>query len=193
MVYLPNIPVGSDRPSSSRGQIQTNFSELDTQYGTSGDHVAFSSATNQGKHKRSTYVAGADASTAPLEGAVYTKDAGSGRTELYYRRESNGAISPLSLIKAFVSFNSSGSISNSFNVSTVNVNGIGQYVVNFTSPMPNTDYGVIATSNMQNSFTIGGIAGYGTKTVNSVEINVKSLTAGSGSAANPTTVIILGV
>lgn len=91
MVYKNNIPIGADRPSLSRGQIQENFSELDSQYGSNGDHVEFSATTNNGKHKRSTYIASADPTTAAGEIALYAKTV-SGATELYLRQVSAGSV-----------------------------------------------------------------------------------------------------
>ena len=54
-----------------------------------------------------------------------------------------GSVPP---VTAFVVFNSSGGIlGNSFNVSSVNPEGTGRYVVNFSSAMSNANYGVVCT------------------------------------------------
>jgi hypothetical protein len=93
MVYLPNIPVGSDRPSLSRGQIQTNFSELDTQYGS--DHVAFSGSTLNGSHNKVTLNQLAlDQSTLANQLSVYAKSLTTNsvaQPEIYVRQQSNAA------------------------------------------------------------------------------------------------------
>jgi hypothetical protein len=144
MVYRNDIPQGADRPSSpSRGQILENFSQLDSQYGTSGDHVEFSAATNNGKHKKSTYIATSDPTTQPLEGAVYTKDAGSGRTELYYRRESSGQVLPITFFKAYGLITGI-SVTNDFNISKVTNPSAGRYVINLSNSITGS-FGVIAT------------------------------------------------
>lgn len=49
MVYLPTIPAANDKPAQSQPQIQTNFTELNTQFST--EHIAFDSAINNGQHK----------------------------------------------------------------------------------------------------------------------------------------------
>lgn len=94
MVYVPNSPQGSEKPSVSRAQIELNFTELNTQYGS--DHVAFDAGTNNGKHQKSTYVAYTgspppDPSTGAGDLALYAKTI-SGNTELYLRQVSSGAV-----------------------------------------------------------------------------------------------------
>ena len=49
------------------------------------------------------------------------------------------------IAKAWVKFNSSGTISSSFNVSSITVNSTGYYTVNLTTAMPNANYSAIAT------------------------------------------------
>lgn len=48
--------------------------------------------------------------------------------------------------KAWVKFNSSGTISSSFNVSSITVNSTGYYTVNLTTAMANANYSAIATT-----------------------------------------------
>ena len=48
--------------------------------------------------------------------------------------------------KAWVIFNSSGTILNSYNISSITVNGSGDYVLNFTTAMPSSSYAVSGTS-----------------------------------------------
>jgi len=55
------------------------------------------------------------------------------------------------IAKAWVYFNAgnentAGVINSSFNVSSITVNGTGDYRVNFTTAMPNANYSVLATS-----------------------------------------------
>jgi len=95
MTYDPNIPLGSQRPSQMYPQFDTNFNQLNQQYGTTGDHVEFTAASNNGKHKKSTYVEQpGDQTTAANEVAVYVKD-NAGNPDIYFRRESNGVVLPL--------------------------------------------------------------------------------------------------
>lgn len=193
MSYVPGIPQGNQKPSTSRAQIAENFTQLNSQYGSSGDHVQFDAGTNNGKHKRSVYVAGSDVTTSSAEGSVYTKDAGAGRIELYYRRESNGTILPLSLVKAFAVFDSAGALQNSFNVSSITVVATGKYVVNFSSALANANYGVLVSCPMSNTFTVGGFAGYDSRTTTTVQVNIRALTTATGSNTQPISVLILGV
>ena len=51
-----------------------------------------------------------------------------------------GASTP---IKAWVRFNPSGTISDSYNVSSVTDTAVGRWIVNFTTAFANTDYGVL--------------------------------------------------
>lgn len=49
MVYLPNIPAANDKPAQSQPEIQTNFTELNTQF--SSEHIAFDAGADNGQHK----------------------------------------------------------------------------------------------------------------------------------------------
>jgi hypothetical protein len=52
------------------------------------------------------------------------------------------------ICKAWVNFNGSGgAIRDSFNVSSITVNGTGDYTVNFTTAMPNANYSAAITGN----------------------------------------------
>ena len=54
------------------------------------------------------------------------------------------------IAKAWVNFNGSGgTINNSFNVSSITVNGTGDYTVNFTTAMPNANYAWATTAYRQ--------------------------------------------
>jgi hypothetical protein len=50
------------------------------------------------------------------------------------------------IAKAWATFNNSGTISSSFNVSSITVNNTGYYTVNLTTAMPNANYSAIATA-----------------------------------------------
>lgn len=92
MTFNPSIPRSTDRPSTSQGQILTNFSQTKTVFGQ--DHVEFdnSTASDRGKHKKNTFVQqSGDQVTAANEMAQYVKDVG-GAAELFLRRESNGTV-----------------------------------------------------------------------------------------------------
>jgi len=76
--------------------------------------------------------------------------------------------------KAWVSFNSSGTILKAYNVSSVGVRGTGQWTINFTSALPDANY------------VMAGCAGYGPTYANSGGIFV-SFNVGPGGAGTPPT------
>lgn len=92
MTFTPNIPASGQSLGNSRLQVLNNFAILRSTIAT--DHVDVNASGN-GKHKfvhlpvQTSPVP--PPTTAALEGALYTKDVGSGVTQLFYRRESNGA------------------------------------------------------------------------------------------------------
>lgn len=95
MTYNPSIPQPTDIPSQSQAQFLTNFTQLNTIFAE--DHVTFNdaSASNRGKHNKSTYVGGTDPTTAAGEIAVYSKSVTSG-VELFMRDQSSGTVIQLS-------------------------------------------------------------------------------------------------
>lgn len=94
MTFNANIPQATDLISASQSQIQTNFSQSNTVFGV--DHTAFDVVTNQGKHKKSTYVEQlANPATSPDELTLFSKDLG-GATTLYLRKENNGTVIQMS-------------------------------------------------------------------------------------------------
>lgn len=82
MSYIPGIPNANDLISSSQSQIQTNFTQLNTQFAI--DHVAFDAGANNGKHKQITLenVAAPGAQTDP-QSVIYSKLATGGVLTAY--------------------------------------------------------------------------------------------------------------
>lgn len=97
MTYDPGIPQDKDDMSVSQGDMLTNFTQLASVWGSSGDHVELDAASNRGKHKKTTLVSqGSDPdtdspSTEANEMVLFTLEDGTD-TEIYMRRESNGAV-----------------------------------------------------------------------------------------------------
>jgi hypothetical protein len=88
-----------------------------------------------------------------------------------------GAVTAINTAKAWVNFNgTTGTIRSSYNVSSVTYNGIGEYTVNFATPMANANYTVIGGGQhwRSSSTTYGNITTNiqfdTTPTVNSVQI-----------------------
>ena len=94
-LYKNNIPQPGDRPSTSQGQILDNFSQLDMQYGTAGDHVAFSATTLNGTHNKVTLnQQGSDQATVANQVCIYPKTLTTNsvaQPELYLRQQSNAS------------------------------------------------------------------------------------------------------
>ena len=80
MVFKNNIPQPGDSPSTqSQADLLENFTQLDSQYGIAGDHVAFSAASDNGEHKFVT-INGIQADPGPVEvfpkASINTKEIG---------------------------------------------------------------------------------------------------------------------
>ena len=97
MTYNPNIPQPKDIIADSQGDLLINFTQLNSIFGTNGDHVAFNASTNRGKHNKTTFVSqGNDPTTdAPAtrenEVALFSLEQGTD-TELYLREQNNGTV-----------------------------------------------------------------------------------------------------
>lgn len=96
MVYNPQIPKAKDIMSNSQSDMLTNFTQLNTVYGS--DHVAFNASANRGKHNKVTFLSqGSDPTmdapdTKENEIAIFALEDGT-NTELYIRKELNGTVS----------------------------------------------------------------------------------------------------
>lgn len=193
MTYNPGIPRETDIPSQSQGQMLTNFQQLNEIFDE--DHVPFDDATsaNRGKHDKSTYIElSADPTTIANEVAFYSKEASSGKTEVFYRRELDGPVGQLTIFKAWGVFQGSPVvIGDSFNIGSIVRNAAGNYTVNFTTSLVNANYSVLSTCQMTSSFTVGGIVGVDNRSVGSFNILVKSLTAATGTDLNPISFLVV--
>lgn len=90
MVYTANIPLSTDNPSQSQGQIQGNFNSINTAFNLNHGH--FDVVGEEGKHLFMQMPVQASAPTTLVnEGALYTRTSTlTGVTELVYGRQSNG-------------------------------------------------------------------------------------------------------
>lgn len=84
-VYNPSIPAGTDIPADSQGQIQSNFTKLNTDFQV--DHTAFDASSNPGQHKRVTIqnVVGDPGRASPIT-SIYTK-IGASLPELFFQND----------------------------------------------------------------------------------------------------------
>jgi len=88
LTYDPNIPAPTDRLSVSQGQMQQNFSALDTVFGE--NHIPFSTPTDAGEHTKITInePLGADPGATGAKAQVYTKTV-LGNSELFFQNSTN--------------------------------------------------------------------------------------------------------
>lgn len=84
--------------------------------------------------------------------------------------------------KAWVNFNGTGTVAirASYNVSSITDNGTGDYTVNFTTSMPDTNYNMVATVSGAGTGQLVGIDGIAGPTVNTGSI--RSVFGRSGSS-----------
>jgi hypothetical protein len=87
--------------------------------------------------------------------------------------------------RAWVNFNGTGTVAirDSGNVSSITDNGTGNYTVNFTTAMPDTDYSVTANSNSGNATTQAGGVNIQTVSAGSVRIQIMRASNGGGTAS----------
>lgn len=161
MSYDPNIPQASDVIATSQGQLLTNFGQLNSVYGTSGDHYAYDNATpgEQNLHAKVTLprlpTANPPGNVLPTPAAGITaifSQAAGGQSNLYYRRDGLTTNYPLSPIKSYVNFTTTGAngaqtINQSFNIASVSQSGGGTAItITLTNPMQSGTYGVLISN-----------------------------------------------
>lgn len=179
-VYTANIPQPGDNPSFSQDQILQNFQTLNTIYGTSGDHYAWTNvnASEQAKHAKITMPGLPTASApgnvipAPAAGndAIFSQTR-NGQTTPFLTRDGLVPVAPLTNIwplmpiKAYANItliggvgvatvNDSYNINTTTNPPTVSGDGGAFAKVTFTliNPMRTGTYGVLATSSGAGNF-----------------------------------------
>lgn len=91
MVYKNNIPQPGDSPAvDSQADLLENFTQLDSQYGTTGDHVAFTAGADNGMHKQvSLNDVIADPGLPDPQASIYLKTI-AGDSELFFEKFDNG-------------------------------------------------------------------------------------------------------
>jgi hypothetical protein len=171
MTYNPNTPQPTDRISDTQAPILTNFQQLNTIYGTSGDHYPW---TNQNppettKHAKVTLPGlptanpPGNAIPAPAAGncAIFAKTSSSITTP-YLARDGFDATQPNNInvwtlmpIKVYASITLSNvlnpTVNDSFNVASMT--GTSTVVLNIQNPMRTTTFGVIIFNDSNKSIT----------------------------------------
>jgi hypothetical protein len=76
--------------------------------------------------------------------------------------------------RAWVNFNGTGTVAirASFNVSSITDNGVGDYTLNFTNAMPDTNYAITGSSREVNAVTAGifGLENSGIQTTTAIQV-----------------------
>jgi len=169
MSYEPSIPNAADIIATSQGQLKINFQQLNSVYGTSGDHFAFDNATSaeQNRHAKVTMpqLPSANAPGNPVptpvaaEGVMYVKSAVS-QSIPYYRKDSSAVDFPVLPIRAMGRFNSTtgADIGTPFNLTVSAGAGTATQTLSFTESMPDTNYLILVsigatTANSNNVIT----------------------------------------
>lgn len=97
MAYDNTIPKSTDLISNSQAQLLENFSQLDKQFGSSatvsggvGDHIAFSSASNNGYHQQVRFpnAPSEPTATGTISAIFPLLNATTGQQELYFKNSS---------------------------------------------------------------------------------------------------------
>lgn len=102
-----------------------------------------------------------------------------------------GQVPNVGNIMAWVSFNGTGTkqIYGSGNVLSITANGTGRYLINFINPMPDTNYAVLAMSNVGGIIDAPG-ASDAIKTVNQVGVNTRTNTGALADASHVSVLIV---
>lgn len=141
MTFNASIPQPNDLISQSQAQIQTNFSQSNTAFGI--DHTAFDVVSNQGKHKKSTYVEqAANPATSANEVAVYSKEL-SGASTLYLRKENNGTVIQMSAQDPTIAASGSSFLPGGVIIKWGSATVTNTQTVNFASAFPTACWQVI--------------------------------------------------
>lgn len=157
MVYKNNIPQPGDSPATdSQADLLENFAQLNTQFAI--DHIAFNAGAGNGEHKFVT-LNDVQADPGPVEvfpkGSIYTKELGLAPdryTNLFFKSDPENAVLasqfPLNAIKAWCRFTGTAASpiapTDGFNVTNITHAGLGQYTVNFTNNLQNSNYAVFS-------------------------------------------------
>ncbi len=180
MTFNPNVPVATQSPGLFPPQNAANFTRLQTIIET--DHQFNNTGpTADGFHKRVSLIVTAAPIPPTLptgaDALLYAFIDNAGQTQLAFLNGTNNFQLTPSIIRACVNFSNSGTIRSGFNVASVTKNGTGDYTINFTNPMPDTNYIVQITGQRVDVADVcigcitGGPSFSAEATVNSLNVN----------------------
>jgi len=206
MTYTANIPQATDDPSQSQGLILQNFMQLNSQYGTAGDHVAFTAVDNNGKHNKATFLdqSGAVSPSSPPvpPGASQVVEFGytkTGVTMPYYLRDNVTIQFPISPIKAYAQSTISGNTitaNDYFNFSSITVvsNGPGvggkKFLFQMGAACRTSQYGIIAFMSKGGSLVAESIEQDPTFPTSTTQFQLQIVTTDAVYAGNITVIVL---
>jgi len=182
-----DIPQAGDDPSVSQGQLLQNFTTLDSVYGTSGDHYAWSN-TNSAETARHAKVTMPGLPTDNAPGAIVpTPNADDGvmfalktdKTRPFWRSNSNTTNFPMTPLWAFgEAFIPDPIAAPTITLGYLNLNpatpiqrtGIGIYKFNFSIPLLDTNYVAICSMGYRSGKGAQPIIAIGSKFIDAVEV-----------------------
>ena len=150
MTFDTTVPNAGQSPGLFPAQNNTNYARLKTII--NADHVFNdTSQSTDGFHRQATMIARAIPVSIPAgaNSILYTWIDGNGQAQLrFYNGSTNFQItsgSGVTGVVAVVNFNGTGAIGaqtirSQFNVTSVMKTATGRYTVNFTTPLPDTNY-----------------------------------------------------
>lgn len=152
MTFNASVPLNSDSPATFPAQNQVNMSRLQTLLGA--DHqFNLTAAADDGYHNLIHMTQQAPAGALAATGRAYVKSS-AGRIHQFYMDDTGAEyqMSPSMPIRAAVNFNgvSGAVIRSSYNVSSVTRLAAGDYLINFTTAMPNNNY-IVQLTGMRDS------------------------------------------
>lgn len=183
MTYNPNFPQSST-PIPQFQQILTNWSQINSQFGTDHAPLTEPQANKQGHHKQVFYNEPIASPTVSGTQAVSYTQSSVAPSPLGIAQEVFKNINGLYLLSCIKAWGycsgAAGPIPEGFNVSNVTNPSIGQYIVHFTTPLPNANYGVIITSSCNNTFVNTATIGFEARTINNFQVNARSAAGAVG-------------
>jgi hypothetical protein len=94
--------------------------------------------------------------------------------------------------KAWVNFNGTGTVAirAGFNVSSITDNGVGNYTVNFTTPLPDTNYATNVSTGNTVGYSFSVARNSESVLTSSSTIQIVGQAGGTGANADPSTVCV---
>jgi len=145
--YNTSVPATNNNPSTDQPDMLTNTQSINSIIGV--DHVSFNTASG-GTHQQVTFSSkNTPAAQTDPQSVLYTAS-GTGSSNALLSFRNAAQIFPISIIKAYARFTfaapSTVTIQQSFNISSITcASATSPFVINFTTAMATSNYGVFLT------------------------------------------------